>query len=644
MALVAAGVLPSHAQARHPLDELSAAKYWKVFEALKASGRVNAETRYSGITLREPPKAEVLKWKRGEPFRREALVVVKQGAQAVETVVDVAKQAVVSWKEMKNAQPAITQEEPEMAGEKVKEDKDFQAALRKRGITDLETVTCGGAAPGYFGTAEEQGRRLLRIQCSDRRGVFNDWPRLIEGLMVVWDANEKKILRIIDTGPVPMPQAPTDYDAESVGQLREVPTPIVVEQPLGPSFRLDGHEVSWQKWSFHFRVDSRVGLVVSQVRYADGGKDRSVLYQGSLSEIFVPYMDPSEGWYHWTFIDAGEFSVRGGLAKSMERGSDCPENAVYFDTVYADQRALPQRWPRVACLFERSSGDLAWRHRAGPDQIESRRSRDLVLRMIVTLGNYDYLVDWIFRQNGSITVSAGTTGIDMMKGVRSRTVADDQDGRDGAYGRFIAANTVAPNHDHFFSFRLDLDVDGTANSFQRDRLEQQRLPAEHPRKSLWVVRPEVAKSEQAAKLHMKMEQPELWRVINPGVKGALGYPVSYQLQPGHNAMTLLTADDYPRRRAGFADYHIWVTPQRDDERNAAGDYPTASTGGDGLPAWTAANRPIENTDIVVWYTMGFHHVPRAEDYPVTPLARHEFELRPFDFFERNPALDLPKGK
>jgi hypothetical protein len=111
-----------------------------------------------------------------------------------------------------------------------------------------------------------------------------------------------------------------------------------------------------------------------------------------------------------------------------------------------------------------------------------------------------------------------------------------------------------------------------------------------------------------------------------------------RVKPGQNAVSLLVPEDYPQKRAGFTDYHIWVTPYRENERYAAGDYPFQSKGGDGLPAWTKTNRPIENADIVLWYTMGFHHVPHSEDWPVMPTVWHELELKPVNFFDRNPAL------
>jgi primary-amine oxidase len=606
---------------------------------MKASGKINDASRYTGISLHEPPKKEVLAWKRGDPFRREALAIVKQGRQTFEALVDVTNRKLISWKEVHGVEPMLTSDESDGVSQLVKADPQVQAALRKRGITDLKTVGCDGSSPGYFGTPEEEGRRLQRVICSQNTGR-SSLGHNIEGLVVVFDSEAQKIIRVIDTGVVPIPQGNTDYSPKSISP-RTIAGPITVSQPT-PGFQVEGQQVSWENWNFHFRVDPREGLVVTNVAYNDGGKLRSILYEGALAEIFVPYQDPEEGWYHWTFVDLGEGNTWGSAASRLQPGSDCPDNAMMFDSTVTNSRGLPQAWPRTACLFEREPGDMAWRHAAGGALVESRRKRDLVLRMIATFGNYDYAVDWTFQQDGTIKIGVGATGTVEVKAVRSRTAAEDHDGADRRYGHFVADNTVAVNHDHYFCFRLDLDVDGTSNSFVKESLEARRVNGDTPRKSLWVTEQKIAKVESDAQLLMMMEHPALWRVVNPNVKSPLGYPVGYEIAAGHNGISLMSDDDYPQKRAGFIKHHLWVTPYREDELYPAGDYPTQSHGGDGLPAWTKADRPIENTDIVVWYTLAFHHVPRPEDWPIMPTAWHEFELRPFDFFSRNPAVDLPR--
>lgn len=650
--LIAAALLgslppPWSAQVRgdsvtHPLDALTRSEYEAAVAALRPERYAGAAGLFPLITLQEPAKADVVQWKRGDAVPRRAFAIVMKGPRTFEAVVDLARSSVVSWQEISGVEPGILlTEEWSLAERIVQGHRDWQAAMRKRGITNLGDVVCVPNTVGYYGLPEEQGRRLVKVVCFESSGTKNFWGRPIEGVIAVVDLRASRLVRLIDTGAVPIPDNPVDFDEAAVGELRAPPHRILLQQPEGPSFSIDGHVVSWQKWDFHFRVDPRLGLVVSNVRY-DDGRLRSVLYQGSLSELFVSYMDPDAGWFFKTYMDAGEYGV-GKLAVELQPELDCPSTAVFFDAVFADEWGDPYPLERSACLFERYAGDIAWRHyEAINGQHEVRTRTELVLRSISAIGNYDYVFDWTFRQDGSIAVAVGVTGVSQVKGVAARTIADDADGGSIAYGRMVAPHTVGVNHDHFFCFRLDLDVDGQQNSFVTERLSPKDLGGASPRKSVWVVEEGAPEGEQAARLRIDLAQPALWQVINPAVLGPVGYPVSYQLKPQANALSLLSPDDMPQRRAGFTDFHLWVTPYDAAERYAAGTYPNQSQGGDGLPRWTAANRPIANRDIVLWYTLGVHHVVRAEDWPVLPTSWSGFELRPFDFFRRNPALDLPK--
>jgi primary-amine oxidase len=85
-----------------------------------------------------------------------------------------------------------------------------------------------------------------------------------------------------------------------------------------------------------------------------------------------------------------------------------------------------------------------------------------------------------------------------------------------------------------------------------------------------------------------------------------------------------------------------VTAYDPAERYAAGDYPNQRPGNDGLPVYSQADRPLDNTDLVVWYSFGANHAVRPEDWPVMPVTTIGFHLKPVGFFNGNPALDLPR--
>jgi len=646
--LMAFGVTAALAQTAaplHPLDGLTTAEYWVAYDVLQSAGHAAPDSFFASVLLREPPKDAVLAWKEGSPVPREADAVMLQQGKTFEARIDLAARKLVSWKELKGIQAPFLASEIFGSDEAIKKDPRVLEALKKRGITDLNSVRCIALPVAYAAVPEQDTLRLGFGSCSQQHGSYHSWGMSIEGLTLQMDMVTKKVLKIVDTEIVPVGSGAMNYE-EIPERPRPGATPISLSQPMGAGFQIKNGEVSWQNWRFRFRIDPRVGPVVNMVRFEDFGRLRSVLYQGSLSELYVPYMDPSNGWNNRVFIDAGEFYSGIGLLAPLRPGLDCPANAAWFDALSAGEHGAPKITAQVVCLFERTGSDPAWRHHQNNTTF-GRPSRELVLRSAAVVGNYDYLMDWRFEQDGTIEVAVGATGVIETKGSVQKNAGEHLMDKPGVempleYGQFVAENTIGVNHDHFLSYRLDMDVDGPGNSFMAARMVRQLLPSDPMRKSIWGVKHTIAAREKDAIMDIQLEAPGMWLFINPNVKGPLGYPTGYEIMPGATAKSLMSPDDLPQKLGGFSEHQFWVTPNDPSQRYAAGVYPTSSKATDGLPAWTQANRPLENTDLVGWYTLGFHHMPRVEDWPVMPTMWHHFQIRPFNFFSSNPALDLPK--
>lgn len=628
--------------ASHPLDALDASEITATTAILRSAGRVDDKTLIASITLQPPPKAMVLAWKAGDPIPRSAKAVLRRNAKTFEAVVDLGKRRVSSHKEIPGAQPFVTLTEVLAAIATTTADPRMQEGLRKRGFTDFDKLFCAPRTAGNFGTETERTKRITKIDCFDIRDVKTDvFANPIEGLFATIDLDSGKILDVTDLGVVPIPGGNSELDPDSIGAQRNL-KPVVQSAPEGSNITMDGSLVRWQKWSFHLRWDIREGVVVSLVHYQDGDRSRSVLYEGHLSEIFVPYQDPTEGWYYRNYMDAGDYGF-GTFGSPLVPGADCPASAIYLSPVMANVAGGADVQDKRICIFERAPGEPAWRHYDFITlAVESRPATELVVRYIAAVGNYDYVLDWVFDQKGNITYRAGATGIDSVKGVAAQKLDDPTAAEDTKYGPLITPGRAGINHSHFLSVRFDLDVDGTENMFARTLLEEQALPAQaHRRKSIWTTKEDAPKTDSEAKFRLSYERPAMWHVMNMSRRNATGYPVSYMIHPRGNAQMLMDPADPAFARAQFADYHLWVTPYAPQERYAASDYPNQSEPGQGLPAWTSHSRDIQNKDVVLWYTMGFHHVPSSEDWPVYSLGWHEVTLTPYNFFDRNPALDVP---
>ena len=627
-----AAYIPS---AVHPLDPLSAAEIAAASSILKTERQLGPRVLFETIVLHEPPKQTVLNFHPGDPIKREAFIVVldNDAKATYEAIVSLDEQRVTSWKHIVGVQPRVMFDEFSVCEAAVRAHPEFQEALQRRGITNPSLVMVEPWSAGDYGFAEEKGRRLVLARSFVRSSpTDNGYARPLEGVTAVVDLNTMEVVRIDDYGFVPLPPNPGNYSTEFVQEFRQDLKPLEITQPEGPSFKVDGQSVTWQKWSLRVGFTPREGLVIYSVGYEDQGRVRPVLYRAALSDMVVPYGDPSKDHYRKNAFDAGEYGI-GSLTNSLTLGCDCLGEIHYFDAVMNDGRGEPFTIPNAVCMHEEDYGIL-WKHvdwRTA--QTEVRRSRRLVVSSIATVGNYEYGFFWYFYQDGTIQMEIKLTGI-----VNTAAVPE---GETPKYGTLVAPQLNAHIHQHFFNFRLDMCVDGKNNSVYEVNTVAEPAGPGNPHGNAFYAEATPLKTELQAQRVVDPLSGRYWVVRNSSSKNALGQPVSYKLMPGENILPFAHPDASIIKRAGFMTKHLWVTPYDPDEMTATGKYPNQHPGGAGLPEYTKNDRNVENTDVVLWYTVGYHHVPRPEDWPISPVAYCGFHLKPVGFFDTNPVLDVP---
>lgn len=626
--------------ATHPLEPLSAEKVSACTQILRREG-ISPEDGYAFVTvsLREPSKATVLGYRDGDEVEREAFVVLrgKTDCSTYEAVVSISGAELKSFERVPGVHYAVMPEEIEECERVVAEHPEVQEALKKRGITDMDSVVVDPWGPGHY--AEGQERRLLTALFEVRIGGPEDnyYAHPVENLLAVYDVASREVARVQDDGVVPIPEASGNYSPEDVGEVRDDLKPIEITQPEGTSFEVDGHEVRWQKWRFRIGFNPREGLVLHTVGYEDGGRVRPVVYRASVSEMFVPYGDPGSIHTIKNAIDVGQYNM-GTLVNSLELGCDCLGEIRYFDAAMADSNGEPYTIKNAVCMHEEDYGVL-WKHfeyRTGKTEV--RRSRRLVISSFFTVVNYEYGFFWYLYQDGSIELEAKLTGI-----VSTGAVSP---GEKPEYGQLLNNDGLyGPIHQHFMNVRLDMQVDGENNSAYEVNSEAVPPGPDNPMGNAFKAVPTLLKTESEAQRIIDPLSARYWKVVNPSEKNSLDEPVGYKLIPGENVLPFAQPDSGPLRFAGgFATKHLWVTPYEAGELYAAGDYPNQLQSSAGLPEWTQADRSVEDTDLVLWYTFGAHHVVRPEDWPVMPVKYIGFKLEPVGFFDQNPAIDVPPSE
>ncbi|RLM78942.1 copper methylamine oxidase-like [Panicum miliaceum] len=647
----------ARAQRSHPLDPLSAAEIAVAVATVRAAGRtpeVRDSMRFVEVVLLEPEKNVValadayffppfqpslLPRTKGVPVipsrlpsRRARLVVYNN--QTNETSIWVVELSevhaatrgghhrgkVISSEVVPDVQPAMDAMEYAECEATVKNYPPFIEAMKKRGIDDMDLVMVDAWCAGYYSDADAPNRRigkpLIFCRTESDSPMENGYARPVEGIHVVVDMQNNVVIEFEDRKLVPLP--PPDHlrnytPGETRGGAdRSDVKPLIINQPEGPSFRINGYFVEWQKWNFRIGFTPKEGLVIHSVAYIDGNRGRRpIAHRLSFVEMVVPYGDPNEPHYRKNAFDAGEDGL-GKNAHSLKKGCDCLGFIKYFEAHFTNFTGGVETIENCVCLHEEDHGIL-WKHQ-----------------------------DWRtgLAEDGKIEAEVKLTGILSLGALMP--------GEQRKYGTTIAPGLYAPVHQHFFVARMDMAVDCKPNEPYNQVVEVNAKVEDAGPKNVhnnaFYAEEKLLKSELQAMRDCDPSSVRHWIVRNTRNVNRTGQPTGYKLIPGSNCLPLALPEAKFLRRAGFLKHNLWVTSYKNNEMFPGGEFPNQNPRIDeGLATWVKKDRSLEETNIVLWYVFGLTHIPRLEDWPVMPVEQIGFMLMPHGFFNCSPAVDVPPG-
>jgi len=620
----------------HPLDPLSAQELRDVVQHARNVWKLDHRHLFAMVQLHEPSKDVVNNWKNSDPVERAAKITLWNSATStvIEAVITVEGKE-ISFTEIPGAKSPILSTESEKAIKAAKADKRIIAALKDRGVEDvnqvhMETWPIGAQIPKEL----DDGRRLIWTPMWQRPTEFaNLYAHPINGLHAIVDLDSGEVVYVENTEIIPIPQTPGPYRENQTGANIKLKDLSIV-QSEGPSFSVEGWKVNWERWNLRVGFCQREGLVIHDVKFKDQDKERKIAHRLSIAELVIPYGDPSQGAYRKNAFDTGEFGL-GNYTNSLTLGCDCLGEIVYLDAAVTTPDGSIKEIPNAICMHEEDNGIL-WKHVDADGHTEVRRGRRFVVSSIVTVNNYEYGYFWYFYQDGSIEFEAKLTGIVL-------TVADAI-GKDHPSATELEPGLWAPYHQHILCARLDLDIDGEQNSVLEVESFAHPQGDKNPYGGAYETKETLFSKEKESQRVIDPFSGRYWKIVNEKVKNHMDHPVGYKLIPGHTTFPLALPESTIGKKAGFMYKHLWVTKNSDSEKYPAGDYPFQHPGGAGLPEWTKANRSIENEDVVLWYVFGTNHIPRTEDWPVMPVEKTGFHLKPSGFFARSPGIDVAPSK
>ncbi|MBK7184535.1 MAG: hypothetical protein IPH85_01185 [Ignavibacteria bacterium] len=613
--------------ADNPFAQPSASELRTAINVMRADSRFPQRARIVAMSLAEPAKRDVYDSTKRATIPREMHCTVFDASSnhTYEFTIDVTSRIVSEVRAIPSAQPMLTKADYDAADSIVRKNPRFVDAIKRRGLNP-DSVSVETWASG---TPLASTQRILRaiFYVPDASGL-NRYDRPIEGLAATISLQSKTVTEWRDREIAPIPRATSTYAIPY--ERSDVP-----KVTSASNVRVVDNEVQWGNWRFTPVINAREGLTLYELRFVDSGRVRRVAHRVSLSEMLVPYGDTSGLWAWRNAFDVGEYGF-GQNSTQLRKGADVPENAILRSASFADDDGNVVTKPDVLAVYERDAG-IAWRHAASATSVASQRGQDLVIQHAAVIGNYDYIISYVLAPDGAITIDVGLTGIMLVKG--SVDTAYDGSGSGGQmYAHIVAPNVLAPSHQHFFNFRLDLDIEDTANVVTEVDVWSPPPGEENRFNNAMMLDEWDLRSEREGARDVSLQRARTWRVSSSKLN-ALGAPTAYTIVPQTVTVPFLGPTALVRQRARFIEHQLYATRYNAQEFYAAGDYPNESDKDHGLPMYQANDDRLIRRDVVLWYTMGVTHVARPEDWPVMPTSHATMKIIPTGFFTRNPLLD-----
>ncbi|KAK1753035.1 copper amine oxidase [Echria macrotheca] len=647
----------------HPLGPLTAEEIKQSSSLVRALWPAEQALQFKVVTLEEPAKAELLPYltaeRAGQPVpvldrRVFVLYYFKATDNLHEAIVNLTKNTVETNVKVGPFIHANADAEELFAIEAAcLAHPEVQAELAKLKLPEGTVVISDPWIYGSDGLKDGKfydDKRVMQCYLYMRDPANSSEPDSCHyafplPISVVMDPATHELIRIdilptgLDNTIKPLepwkPTPPNEYIPEA-HTLRTDLKPLRVSQPEGASFTVEdfsemGKLLRWQKWEFKVGFNQREGMVLYDVHY----DNRPLFYRLSLSDMAIPYADPRSPFHRKQAFDLGDVGA-GLMANNLALGCDCLGSIYYISGVLANHEGQPTPYPNVICVHEQDSGIL-WKHtNYRTDRAAVVRNRELVLQTILTVANYEYILAFVFNLAGDVTYEVRATGI-----LSTSPVDVDLTKEPHPYGTVVHPGVLAVHHQHFFSLRVDPMIDGPGNTVIYD--EAHPLPRDK------VLNPHgvgytVKKTEISTTGGFETDPASnrVFKIINKAVRNPVnGMPVGYKVMVPPMQSILADTDSFHYKRAEFADKSVYVTKYVDGELYAGGKYTNQSRGGTGVRAWALRGDNLDGGDPVVWVNFGINHVPRIEDFPVMPMEMLRVMLRPVNFFDKNPALDVP---